>query len=113
MAMLSLGFGLFITSMTTKYRDLAMLVQFGVQLLMYATPIIYPLSNIHNKKILLCLKLNPLSSLFETFKYGFFGNGGGSFSLPWLLYSVVFSVVLLFFGILVFNKVEKRFIDTV
>jgi lipopolysaccharide transport system permease protein len=112
MAALSLGFGLFITSMTTKYRDLAFLVGFGVQLLMYATPVIYPLSNIHNERILLCLKLNPLSPLFETFKYAFFGKGG-SYSLPWLLYSIGFTVVLLLFGVLVFNKVEKRFIDTV
>ncbi|MFI5195536.1 MAG: ABC transporter permease [Chitinophagales bacterium] len=113
MAMLSLGFGLFITSMTTKYRDLAFLVAFGVQLLMYATPVIFPLSNIQgHPRILLCMKLNPLSPLFETFKYAFFGKGG-SFSLPWLLYSVGFTTILLFSGILIFNKVEKRFIDTV
>ena len=112
MAMLSLGFGLFITSMTTKYRDLAFLVVFGVQLLMYGTPVIYPLSKIHDPRILLCLKLNPLSPLFETFKYAFFGKGG-SFSLPWLLYSASFATVLLLSGILIFNRVEKRFIDTV
>ena len=112
MAMLSLGFGLFITSMTTKYRDLAFLIAFGVQLLMYATPVIYPLSNIHDQRILLCLKLNPLSPLFETFKYAFFGKGG-SFSLPWLLYSLAFTTILLLLGMLIFNKVEKRFIDTV
>ena len=112
MAMMSLGFGLFITSMTTKYRDLAFLIAFGVQLLMYATPVIYPLSNIHNTKILLCLKLNPLTPLFETFKFAFFGKGG-SFSLLWLLYSIGFTSVLLILGILVFNRVEKRFIDTV
>src|ERR1019366_3320638 len=109
MAMLSLGFGLFITSMTTKYRDLSFLIAFGVQLLMYATPVIYPISVIHHHRI--WLWLNPLTSLFETFKYAFFGNG--TFSWGWLMYSVGFTIVLLLLGIVVFNKVEKRFIDTV
>ena len=108
MAAISLGFGLFITSVTTKYRDLAFLVSFGVQLLMYATPVIYPLSHVHHHRI--WLWLNPLTSLFETFKYAFFGSG--TFSLPWLLYSIVFTIVLLVLGVIVFNKVEKRFIDT-
>jgi lipopolysaccharide transport system permease protein len=97
--------------MTTKYRDLAFLVTFGVPLMMYAAPIIYPLSGVHNPAYLLLLKLNPLTSLFETFKYAFFGVG--YFSWLWLLYSAVFTSVLLILGTLVFNKVEKRFIDTV
>jgi len=109
MAAISLGFGLFITSVTTKYRDLAFLVSFGVQLLMYATPVIYPLSKIHHHRI--WLWLNPLTALFETFKYAFFGSG--TLSLPWLLYSLVFTSLLLLLGVVVFNKVEKRFIDTV
>jgi len=109
MAAISLGFGLFITSVTTKYRDLAFLISFGVQLLMYATPVIYPLSRIRHHRI--WLWLNPLTSLFETFKYAFFGSG--TFSLPWLFYSIGFTTVLLVLGIIIFNKVEKRFIDTV
>jgi len=112
MALLSLGFGLLISSMTTKYRDLSFLIVFGVQLLMYATPVIYPLSNIHDPKILLCLRLNPLSPLFEIFKYAFMGTGG-ELSWPWLAYSVVFTILLLLIGIFIFNKVEKEFIDTV
>ncbi len=109
MAGLSLGFGLFITSLTTKYRDLAFLVAFGVQLLMYATPVIYPLSSVHKHRMLLLL--NPLTSIFETFKYGFLGSG--TFSFMWLMYSAGFTFILLLAGILVFNRVEKRFIDTV
>jgi lipopolysaccharide transport system permease protein len=111
MALLALGFGLIITSLTTKYRDLTFLISFGVQLWMYATPIIYPLSGIgsHRKVWLL---LNPLTSIIESFKYAFFGRGG-EMSLPWLLYSTVFALILLCLGILVFNKVERKFIDTV
>lgn len=110
MAALSLGFGLLITSMTTKYRDLAFLIAFGVQLLMYATPVIYPVSQIKHHQI--WLWLNPLTSLFETFKYAFFSSGG-ILSPQWLLYSASFTIVLLIAGVIVFNKVEKRFIDTV
>lgn len=109
MAGLSLGFGLFITSLTTKYRDLSFLIAFGVQLLMYATPVIYPLSSVH--KYRLVLLLNPLTSLLETFKYAFLGKG--TFSVPWLMYSIGFTVVLFIMGVIVFNKVEKKFIDTV
>lgn len=110
MALLSLGFGLIVTSLTTKYRDLTFLIAFGVQLLMYATPVIYPLSSI-SPRHQVWLWINPLTSLFETFKYGFLGSG--TFSLQWLLYSAGFAVVLLFAGIILFNRVEKRFIDTV
>ena len=108
---MSLGFGLFITSMTTKYRDLTFLVSFGVQLLMYASPVIYPLSTISEQNRV-WMWLNPLTSLFETFKFAFFGKGA-IVSIPWLLYSITFTLVLLVAGILVFNKMEKRFIDTV
>ena len=109
MGILSLGFGILITSMTTKYRDLAFLVAFGVQLLMYATPVIYPISKIKDHQLLLWL--NPLSSLFETFKYAFIGKG--TLSYFWLSYSILFSLFTLLIGIIVFNKVEKRFMDTV
>jgi lipopolysaccharide transport system permease protein len=108
--MMSLGFGILITSLTTKYRDLTFLIAFGVQLGMYATPVIYPLSQVQGWKRTFIL-LNPLTSLFEAFKYGFLGQG--SFNAIGLLYSIGFTVVLLLCGIIIFNKVEKRFIDTV
>ena len=110
LAMLSLGIGIIITSMTTKYRDLTFLISFGVQLLMYATPVIYPISTISPDKQFF-LWLNPLTSLFEAFKYSFLGEGALNYF--WLGYSVVFTIVVLIFGIIIFNKVEKRFIDTV
>ncbi|PQJ11648.1 ABC transporter permease [Flavipsychrobacter stenotrophus] len=109
-AMLSLGVGIIITSMTTKYRDLTFLVSFAVQLLMYATPIIYPISTVSAKNQI-WLWLNPLTSLFEAFKFAFLGEGVVNFF--WLSYSVLFTFVVTFIGILVFNKVEKRFIDSV
>jgi len=109
MSMLSLGFGLFITSMTTKYRDLTFLIGFGVQLLMFATPVIYPANNYPKYK--LWLFLNPLTSIFEAFKYSFLGSGVLDFK--WLLYSFLFTCIVLILGIFIFNKVEKKFIDTV
>ena len=109
MAALSLGLGILVTSMTTKYRDMAFLVTFGVQLMMYATPVIYPISKF--KQYQNWLWLNPLSSIFETFKYGFFGKG--TFSWFWLAYTTVFTLVTLVLGMIVFNRVEKKFIDTV
>jgi lipopolysaccharide transport system permease protein len=108
--LMSLGFGILITSLTTKYRDLTFLISFGVQLAMYVTPVIIPLSGVHGQKRILFL-LNPLTSLFEAFKYGFFGQG--SFDIRWIAYSIVFTIVLLIGGIIAFNKVEQRFIDTV
>ncbi|RMF30982.1 MAG: ABC transporter permease [Bacteroidetes bacterium] len=110
LAGLGLGFGLIITSMTTKYRDLMFLVQFGVQLFMYATPVIYPLSEVPEQYQVLAA-LNPLTSIMETFKYGFLGEG--TFSWAYLGYSFVFMWVVLLFGIAVFNKTEKTFMDTV
>lgn len=107
---LSLGFGIIISSMTTKYRDLTFLLQFGVQLWMYATPIIYPL-RMMPEKIRWLLYLNPMTSIEEAFKYGMIGTG--IFSWGWLAYSFVLMVVLLLFGILIFNRVEKSFMDTV
>jgi lipopolysaccharide transport system permease protein len=109
--LMSLGFGIVITSLTTKYRDLTFLITFGVQLAMYITPVIIPLSGVTGRKRIF-FQLNPLTSLFEAFKYGFFGKGT-FVSIPWLLYSIGFTVVLLFAGIILFNRVEKKFIDTV
>lgn len=110
MALLGLGIGLIITAMTTKYRDLIFLVTFGVQLLMYATPIIYPLSAAPVKYRSI-ISLNPLSGLIETFRYGF--TGKGEFFFGPFLYSIITTFIIFFIGLVVFNKVEKDFVDTV
>jgi lipopolysaccharide transport system permease protein len=107
---LSLGFGIIFSSLTAKYRDLTFLLQFGVQLWMYITPVIYPLSTISSDKQWIVL-LNPMTSIIETFKYATIGIG--VFSWAWLLYSCGFMIFLLFSGIVVFNKIEKGFMDTV
>lgn len=109
-ATLSLGLGMIISSMTTKYRDLIQLLSFGIQLYMYATPIIYPVEKIPAKYQWI-VNLNPLTSIVESFKYGF--TGSGSFTIGSLLYSTVFAVAALIIGTIVFNKVEKSFMDTV
>lgn len=110
LAGLGLGFGLIITSLTTKYRDMMFLVQFGVQLFMYATPVIYPLSEVPEQYRFLAI-LNPLTSIIETFKVGFIGVG--TFEWSYLAYSFGFMVVLLLLGVVVFNRTEKTFMDTV
>ena len=112
-AALGLGFGMIISAATTKYRDLAFVVSFGVPLLMYTTTVIYPLSEVVKKysNYSWLIKFNPLTAVIETCRYGFLGKG--SFSWDLLLYSGVFTVVILFIGIVVFNKVEKTFVDTV
>ena len=111
LAGLSLGFGIIISSMTTKYRDLTILFTFIVQLWMYATPVIYPLSTISNEKIRMLRGINPLTSIFEAVKYGMLGVG--QFSWGGLGYSFGFMVVLLLVGVVVFNKVQRSFMDTV
>lgn len=110
MAAISLGFGLIITSLTTKYRDLVFLLQFGVQLLMYATPVIYPLSSLPDKYRWI-IELNPMTSIIETFRYGILGSG--NFSWNNLIYTIVFAFFIVSIGTLVFNKTEKKFMDTV
>lgn len=110
MAGLGLGFGIIISSLTTKYRDLRFLVTFGVQLLMYATPVIYPLSELP-EKYRLYIEANPMTPVIETFRYAYLG--AGSYNLMHLGYSFLFMVVVLFFALLIFNKVEKSFMDTV
>lgn len=110
MAGIALGFGILISSMTTKYRDLTVLFTFFVQLWMYATPIIYPLSTLSQKKQWIAA-LNPLTSIVETFKYGALGEG--TFSWYQLGYSFGFMIVLLGIGIVVFNRVQRSFMDTV
>ena len=114
LAGLGLGFGLLITSVTTKYRDLTFLVQFGVQLWMYATPVIYPLSTLSTGRAaqyLWLMKLNPLTSILETFKLAFLGTG--TFSWEYFSYSLTFTIVVMALGILVFNKVQRSFMDVI
>lgn len=117
LAGLALGFGTIVSSMTTKYRDLQVLFSFLVSLWMYATPIVYPLSQTGSKFFLgvpvhtfMCL--NPVTPVIETFKYGFLG-AGEFVGWRWLIYSFVFMCILLALGIVIFNKVQKSFMDTV
>ncbi len=110
MAVLGLGAGMIISALTTKYRDLAFLITFGIQLLMYATTVIFPLSAAPQKYKWL-IELNPMTSLIETFKYGFLGKG--SFAWSSIGYSAAVAIVLLISGVIIFNKVEKDFVDTV
>ncbi|MGM9534348.1 MAG: ABC transporter permease [Intestinibacter sp.] len=110
LAFLALGFGIIISSLTTKYRDLAVLVTFGVQLWMYATPVVYPASQIGGKLKTLMM-LNPVSPIVESFRYSFLGCG----SIPWnfLMISICTTLVVLFIGVVLFSRVEKTFMDTV
>lgn len=111
LAGLALGFGILFSSMTTKYRDLQLLLSFFVSLWMYATPVIYPLSTITNHKLLFIMQLNPLTGIIEFFKYGMLGVGCHEW---WMLgYSFIFMLILLGIGIIVFNKVQRSFMDTV
>lgn len=110
LAGLALGFGILISSLTTKYRDLTILFTFIVQLWMYATPVIYPLSTMSPKRQWIMV-LNPVTSILEAFKYG--AMGVGTFNWWYLMYSFVFMLVLLALGIVVFNKVQRSFVDTV
>ena len=106
----ALSWGLIVSALTTKYRDLQQLVAFGVQLLMYATPVIYPMSTTGGD-VRTILELNPLTPIFEAFKYSCMGCG----SLSWggLLYSTVFMLTTLFLSVIIFNRTERNFMDTV
>jgi lipopolysaccharide transport system permease protein len=110
MAGLGLGFGIIVSSMTTKYRDLRFLVQFGVSLLQYVSPVIYPLSSMSPKYQAL-IRLNPLTSIIEAFRYAYLGSG--SISLPQLGYSFIVMLIAIIVGALLFNQVETTFMDTV
>jgi lipopolysaccharide transport system permease protein len=110
MGFMGLGFGIIITSMTTKYRDLKFLIAFGVQLMMYASPIVYPLSIVPDKYKWVVIA-NPVTSVIETFKYAFLGVG--ELNMNHLAYSTLFTVLLCAFGAVIFNRVEKSFMDTV
>jgi lipopolysaccharide transport system permease protein len=113
LAGLGLGFGIIISSMTTKYRDLKFLLAFAIQLWMYATPVIYPLSVMEGnyKKYAWIIQANPMTAVLETFRYGFLGEG--TFSWLTLVYSFIFTVILLILGIWIFNRVERSFMDVV
>ena len=117
LAGISLGFGILFSSMTTKYRDLQILLTFFVQLWMYATPVVYPLSQVKGKMMMgvdvynvMCL--NPLTAIVETFKYSALG-AGEFIGWGWLAYSFCFMILLLLSGIVIFNRVQKSFMDTV
>ena len=107
---MALSFGIIISSLTTKYRDLKFLVTFGIQLMMYASPIVYPLS-IVPEKYKWIIVANPVTSIIETFKYAFLGVG--EFSWLYLGYSTLFTIVLFLIGLVIFHRVEKSFMDTV
>jgi lipopolysaccharide transport system permease protein len=108
-----LGFGMIISAVTTKYRDLTFVVSFGVPLLMYATPIIYPLAIAEAKypSYSWIIKYNPITAVIETFKYGFLGSGDFSWAL--LGYSLIITILIFLTGTIIFNRVEKNFVDTV
>jgi len=110
MGLLGLGLGMAISALTNKYKDLIFLLTFGVQLAMYATPVIYPISSISDKYKGL-LMANPMASIVETFRYAYLGYG--TFSWFYLGYSFLFSIMMLIAGTVIFNKVEKSFTDTV
>ena len=108
MALMGLGLGIIFSSLTTKYRDFSVLLGFGMQLLMYATPIAYPLSYLQNKSYKWILDINPLTSIVEMYRYALFGKG--LFTATSVTYSCIFIVVVVLGGIVLFNKVERTFI---
>ncbi len=110
MAVMGLGLGIIFSALTTKYRDLSFLLTFGIQLLMYATPIIYPLS-FTSGKLHSLISMNPLTPIMESFRYAFFSIG--TFDWSGLAFTSIFSFSVLFIGIIIFNQVEKSFMDTV
>ena len=110
MLFLGMGLGMFISALTTKYRDLSYLITFGTQLLMYASPIVYPLSVVP-EKYKIYIEANPMTPLIELFRYALIGKG--QLNLDLFVYSIVVTTVTFVIGLLTFNKVEKTFIDTV
>jgi lipopolysaccharide transport system permease protein len=113
MAMLGLGLGMIISAMTTKYRDLTFLIAFGIQLMMYLTTVIYPLSTVKQKypHYQWMVEYNPMTSIIEAFRYGFLGQG--TFTMLSLAITTVITIFITLVGIIIFNKVERNFIDTV
>ncbi len=113
MAMLGLGLGMIISAMTTKYRDLSFLITFGIQLMMYLTTVIYPLSTVKEKypKYQWMVEYNPMTPIIESFRYGFLGQG--TFTMLSLGITTAITILILLIGIVIFNRVERTFIDTV
>lgn len=111
LALMAVGFGMIFSSMTTKYRDLQIMLAKIISLWVYITPVIYPMSMVTNEKLHLAMSLNPVTPVMEAIKYSLLGQG--QFSWLWLGYSVAFTAVLLVFGLMMFNKVQKSFMDTV
>lgn len=111
LGLMGMGFGIIISSMTTKYRDLSVLVGFGVQLWMYATPIVYPLSQLSDGFFKTILMFNPVTMPIELFRYAVIGKG--TFNIVFYLVSWALTIVVVVFGIMIFNKVERNFMDTV
>jgi lipopolysaccharide transport system permease protein len=113
MAMLGLGLGMIISALTTKYRDLSFLITFGIQLMMYLTTVIYPLSSVQEKfpGYLWMVEYNPMTPIIESFRYGFLGQG--TFTMLSLGITTVMTMFILLVGILIFNRVERTFVDTV
>ncbi|MBO4519307.1 MAG: ABC transporter permease [Paludibacteraceae bacterium] len=111
LALMAVGFGMIFSSMTTKYRDLQIMLNKIIALWVYVTPVIYPLSMVTNPKLHLAMSLNPVTPVMEAIKYSLLGQG--QFSWVWLGYSTAFTFVLLVIGLMMFNKVQKSFMDTV
>jgi len=111
LALMAVGFGMIFSSLTTKYRDLQIMLAKIISLWVYITPVIYPLSMVTNEKLHLAMSLNPVTPVMEAIKYSLLGQG--QFSWLWLAYSAAFTLVLLIFGLMIFNKVQKTFMDTV
>ena len=110
MACLSLGLGMIFSSLTTKYKDLVFLLTFGIQLFMYVTPVVYPVSSIPAKYAWI-VNMNPLTGIFECFRFSYLGSG--DFQPMGLILSAIITFFILVIGTLIFNKVEKSFMDTV
>ena len=111
LALMAMGFGMIFSSMTTKYRDLQVMLTKIISLWVYVTPVIYPLSMVSNPKLHLAMLLNPVTPVMEAIKYSLLGQG--QFSWLWLGYSALCTLVLLVIGLMLFNKVQKSFMDTV
>lgn len=111
LGIMGVGVGIIISSLTTKYRDLAILVTFGVQLWMYATPVVYPLSQLGDGIMKSILSLNPVTTPIEVFRYAILGQG--TIDLAYLVFSWIFTIIVAILGIVIFNRIEKTFMDTV
>ena len=111
LGMFGMGCGIIVSSLTTKYRDLAVLVDFAVQLWMYATPIVYPMSELGNGWMKIILMINPVTAPVEVFRYAVLGQG--TIMINSLILSIAITLLMLFGGIMIFNKVERTFMDTV